>query len=135
MIVILIYQQVYFSNFYLLNLTFPIFHRNENFQRSHSHADEQRMNMGYQFKNIWKISFMLNQLRLSINLVPPDTLFSFSGYAVLIFVSLKLSVNLLGSFRESLLESIFSIFGVLWSCGTTVGGLDLNGLMADVETI
>jgi hypothetical protein len=30
------------------------------------------------------------------------------------------------------LGSIFSIFGVLWSCGTTVGGLDLNGLMADV---
>ena len=73
----------------------------------------------------------------SINLVPPNTLFSFSGYAVFIFVSLRLSVNLLGSFRESLLESIFSIFGVLWSCGTTVhvGGLDLNGLMADVETI
>ena len=52
---------MYFPNFYLFNLTFPIFHRNENFQRSHSHSDNQRMNMGYQFKNIWKISFMLNQ--------------------------------------------------------------------------
>ena len=54
------------------------------------------------------------------------TLFPFCLNAVFIFVSLRLSVNLLGSFRESLLESIFSIFGVLWSCGTTVGGLDLK---------
>ena len=62
---------MYFSNFYLFNLSFPIFHRNENFQRSHSHADEQRMNMGYQFKNIWKILFMLNQhLEVDEALIP-----------------------------------------------------------------
>ena len=31
------------------------------------------------------------------------------------------------------MESNFSIFGVLWSCGSSsLGGLDLNGLMADV---
>ena len=85
MIVISIYQQVYFPNFYLFNLTFPIFHRNENFQRSHSHSDNQRMNMGYQFKNIWKISFMLNQ---HLEVVPVYVVCEVSGVSGLSAVAL-----------------------------------------------
>jgi len=63
-----------FSNFYLFNLSFPIFHRNENFQRSHSHSDNQRMNMGYQFKNISG----MNKMKYKIGVLGSMPLFNFN---------------------------------------------------------